>query len=646
MALPLLLSSPVGGPAAPFPKPAGLRLPRIFNDGMVLQRQVPMRVWGWARANARVVVSLGDAPPVASTADGHGAWSLKLPRHRAGGPFRLVVRSNGDSLLFRDVLVGDVWVASGQSNMEFQVAQAANAAEAIASARDSTIREFKIPDSWSNAPDSDLAGGTWRQGDGPHVSSFSAVAYFYARHLRPAIDVPIGIINATWGGSNIETWISRGAQHLDDRAWAAIQQGEAAYDRAVRDSLRAKLGDALPEIDSGLVDGRALWADPSLDDRAWTAIRVPGYWEPQGYPSLDGIAWYRLTFSLDSSEIRKGGGASISLAAIDDDDITWLNGVEIGRTSGYNMPRSYAVPAHALRAGDNVLAVRVADYGGGGGINGAAALVFGDGARRPLAGNWKFKVARVTVGSDGQRINKIPSVLYNKMVHPILPYTIKGVLWYQGESNANDAEQAMAYRHQFATLVNSWRREWDHGAKSFPFLWVQLPGYGRPDSVPVLHPAWPLQRESMDDALSLPATGRAVAIDLGEADDIHPKDKEDVGARLALVGRRVAYGEHVDDAGPTFRSFTLLGDTAVVSFAHLGGGLTMHGNRLGGFALAAANKRLVWANAKLVGDRVYVWSDGVSRPVAVRYAWANNPATANLFGKNGLPAAPFRSDRW
>ncbi|HEX4684651.1 MAG TPA: sialate O-acetylesterase, partial [Gemmatimonadaceae bacterium] len=239
-----------------------------------------------------------------------------------------------------------------------------------------------------------------------------------------------------------------------------------------------------------------------------------------------------------------------------------------------------------------------------------------------------------------------PSVLYNRMVHPILPYTIKGVLWYQGESNANNAEQALAYRELFATLVQSWRREWTGQQPDFPFLWVQLPGFGQPDREPQLHPAWALQRESMDAALALPHTGRAVAIDLGEADDIHPRDKDDVGARLALVGRRVAYGDAVESSGPTFASYATVGDTIVVSFAHLGGGLSARGDSLGGFAVAGADRRFVWAKARVVGDRVYVWSDRVSSPVAVRYAWANNPAGANLYGRNGLPAAPFRTDRW
>src|SRR2546423_106904 len=524
----------------------GLRLPRLFSDGVVLQRDRPITLWGWTGPGSNVVAQLGLSSAHARS-DAQGSWTLALAARPAGGPFRLVVRTGTDSVVVSNVLIGDVWVASGQSNMEFQVASAANAARALAEANDSTIRQFKVPNSWSLSPEEDLAGGSWAPGDREHVGAFSAVAYFFVRHLRPNVGVPIGIINSTWGGSNIETWISREAQHLSDSAWAAIQQGEAAHDRAVRDSLRAKAGATLPDVDSGLVNGAARWADPALDDHSWDDIRVPGYWEGQGYPGLDGIAWYRTA---------------------------------------------------------------------------------------------------VTLGTDGQHINKIPSVLYNKMIRPILPLAIKGVLWYQGESNANNVQQAVAYQAQFRTLIQSWRHDWNGGRASFPFLWVQLPGFGRPDDVPQLHPAWAIQRESMDAALNLTRTGRAVAIDLGEANDIHPKNKEDVGARLALVGRRVAYGEPVDASGPVYRGFTVRADTAIVSFSPIAGGLKIHGDRLAGFALAGADEQFVWANARVVGDRVYVWSDRVAAPRAVRYAWTNNPEAANLFGANGLPAAPFRSDRW
>jgi len=620
-----------------------LRMPRIFANGMVLQRDQPITVWGWGTPRSEIVVRLG-ADAAHGRADAAGAWTVRLAPHRAGGPLRLTVRAGADSLLFSDVLLGDVWVASGQSNMEFQVRLASNAATAIAGARDSSIREFKVPNSWSNQPEDDLAGGGWLPADPAHVGDFSAVAYFFVRHLRPSVSVPIGILNATWGGSAIESWLSRAAQRLSDSAWSAIQQGEAEHDRAMQDSLHAIIGPTLPEVDSGLVNGVARWAEPTLDEHGWSDIRVPAYWEDQGYPGLDGIGWYRTTFALDSNELRQE--VTLTLAAVDDDDITWVNGVEVGRTNGYNVVRRYRIPRTLLHAGPNELTVRVADGGGGGGINGAAELQLSNGSRRSLGGTWKFRVGRVVLATDGQRINKIPSVLYNKMVHPILPFAIRGVIWYQGESNANTVKQSSAYREQFATLIQSWRQTLSGGRGAFPFLWVQLPNYMAADDVPQLHPRWALQRESMEAALALPATGRAVTIDLGGADELHPKNKDDVGARLALVARRVAYGEHVDDSGPAIRGVKMHADTAIVSFTRLGGGLRVHGDTLGGFTIAGLDEQFVSASGRIVGDRVYLWSDRVKSPVAVRYAWANNPDRASLYGANGLPAAPFRSDRW
>jgi sialate O-acetylesterase len=534
-------------------------------------------------------------------------------------------------------------VASGQSNMEFSVSAAANAKTAIAAARDSMIREFKIPNSWSFASDSDLAGGGWLPADSQHVASFSAVAYFFATHLRPTVGVPIGIVNATWGGSNIETWISRGAQKLTDSAWFALQSAVANHDAVIRDSLRMLLG-SLPTVDSGLVGGAAAWADPSFDDRSWRDIAVPSYWESQGFPGLDGVAWYRTSFTLTQSEVANG--ASISLTAVDDDDITWVNGIEVGRTNGYSARRQYRVPASALRPGANVLAVRVVVGGGGGGINGDASLTLAGGTTRSLAGKWKFKIGLVSIHEDGQWINKIPTILYNKMIHPITPLPIKGVIWYQGESNSNSDQQAIAYREQFRALITSWRKEWNGGRSAFPFLWVQLPAYGKPDATPPLHAGWALQRESMDSALSLPITGRAVTIDLGEGDNLHPRDKEDVGARLALVARRVAYNERVEDSGPRYKSFALLGDTVVVSFTHVGAGFRGPSDAVGGFAIAGVDKQFVWANAKIVGDQIYAWSDRVRSPVAIRYGWANNPEHARVVSRDGLPLSPFRTDSW
>ena len=630
-----------GGP------PTSLRLPRHFGDGMVVQRDAPIPVWGWAAPGAQVTVSFRGAAR-AATAGPEGAWRVMLPEAPAGGPYALDVESDGSRIHVADVLAGDVWVASGQSNMEFPVGIAKNAAQEVAAAHDSLIRELRVPHSWSDGPEDDLAGGAWVPADPAHVGEFSAVAYFFAREIRRTVPVPIGIVNITWGGSAIETWLSREAQGLTDSAWAEVQRRESDRVAAILDTLRSRLG-ALPTADSGLVGGRALWGDPALDLASWAGIPVPSAWEQSGFPGLDGVAWYRTDFTLTEGEAARG--VRLSLGVIDDDEITWVNGVLVGRTEGYNRRRLYDVPAAALRGGRNVLAVRVTDGGGGGGINGDPASVYLEvGAeRRSLAGRWRFRVGQVSVQPDGQRINKIPAVLYNRMVHPLLPMAVKGILWYQGESNANNPAQARAYRGQFLQLIESWRRAWNGGNRgAFPFLWVQLPSYGAADPVPSDRGGWAIQRESMEAALRLPNTGRAITVDLDEAANLHPLNKQDVGSRLALVARKVAYGENVLASGPSYRRHTIRDGRMVVRFDHAGDGLVARSEdgAIGAFAIAGEDRKFVWAKARLEGDHVVVWSEAVPHPVAVRYAWADNPPTPNLYNRAGLPAVPFRTDRW
>ncbi|HEU0052125.1 MAG TPA: sialate O-acetylesterase [Longimicrobium sp.] len=623
---------------------AGVRLARIFGDGMVVQRGAPVAVWGWAPPGSAVRVTLA-GHAAAATADAEGRWSARLPALRAGGPHELTVAQGERRIVLHDVLVGDVWVASGQSNMEWPLAEVRDGEREIAAANDPRIRHFTVPHSWAERPADDLSGGSWEAASPETAGRFSAVAYFFARELRREVGVPIGIVHTSWGGSNIETWMSRRAQGITDSAWTARMAAERARDESLRRALAAKIG-GLPTVDSGMVDGRAAWADPALDDSGWAMLNVPGLWEEQGYDGLDGVAWYRTAFTLTEDEARRG--VTISLGMIDDNDAAWVNGVEIGRTTGYSRRRTYEVPASALRAGRNLLAVRVEDGAGGGGIYGAPETVFleSGGARRAFEGPWSFRVGRVTFGDDGQRINKIPTILYNRMIHPLLPLPIRGVIWYQGESNANNDAQAAAYREQFAGLITSWRSEWTGTPGGFPFLWAQLPNFGAPDAAPPATAGWAILRESQAAALTLPATGQAVIIEAGEAGDLHPRDKLTVGRRMARAALAQVYGKRVEWRGPTYRRHSVDGNRVTIDFDHAPGGLVMRGDEIGGFAIAGADCRWVWAKARVEGSRVVVWSDEVPNPVAVRYAWSNSPTGLVLYNRDGLPAAPFRTDDW
>ena len=621
-----------------------LQVSRLVSDGMVLQRGVRVPIWGSAPPGSTVTVSF-DGQDHAATATATGAWTVLLPSMPPGGPHAMRVHAGNEHIDVRDILVGDVWVASGQSNMEFTVAESQNAAQEIAAGNDTRIRQFKVPQSYSDQPSSELAGGSWAVADREHIPSFSAVAYFFARELRKSVDVPIGIINTSWGGSRIETWMSRSALRLSEQQWQALWNRELTSQRSAQDSLRARIG-VLPTTDAGLVDGRALWADPALDESAWVSIEVPKLWEQAGYPGMDGIAWYRTTFTLSVDEAAKG--VRLGLGTIDDSDISWVNGVEVGRTDrAYNRARVYEVQPSALRVGRNVIAVRVEDFTGGGGIYGDPSLLFVESgaSRRSLGEPWKFRVGAASVNPDGQRINKMPTVVYNKMVHPLLPYPIKGVIWYQGESNADHLEDAEAYRALFADMIRSWRDAWKVG--EFPFLWVQLPNYNHAVTAPSATSNWATMRASQNATLRLSNTGQAVVIDLGEADNIHPKNKRDVGVRLAAVARAVAYGQHVTHSGPVFRRSAVRGNQVTIEFDHADGLTTVApGAPVEGFAIAGADRHFVWARAQLVGGKVVTWSDSVSRPVAVRYAWEDNPQHVNLVNAAGLPAAPFRTDTW
>jgi sialate O-acetylesterase len=407
----------------------------------------------------------------------------------------------------------------------------------------------------------------------------------------------------------------------------------------------ADLVGSTPESDLGMVDGEPLWADPELEDADWESMPVPAAWEAAGYPGMDGIGWYRTSFRLSPAEAA--AGITLGLGAIDDSDITWVNGREVGRMEmAWNVARVYEVPPELLRPGQNVLAIRVEDTGGGGGIQGQPGQLFWEsgGVRRSLAGDWKFRVGYFTVNLEDHK-REVPTVLFNHMVHPLLPFPVKGVLWYQGESNAGP-DDAFVYRDLFARLIRQWRQGW--GSEELPFLFVQLAGFMAPPIEPQ-ESSWALLRESQAKALELPATAQALALDVGDAFDVHPRNKQAVGHRLALAARHLAYGEDLVFSGPVYAGHEIKGSRVILTFDHQGTGLVARdpaGSRLRGFAIAGSDQEFVWANATIEGDRVVVWHVDIPEPVAVRYGWADNPEGANLQNREGLPAAPFRTDSW
>jgi len=623
------------------PAIAAPRLPLLFADGAVLQRGQPIPVWGWASPGAKIAVSL-DGHAASATADAQGQWQARLPAHAAGGPYVLQVQGDGATLQVADVLVGDVWLASGQSNMEFPLLKSDGGPAAVAAASDAKIRHFKVPKSWSAQPEQALAGGSWKPADPANAGEFSAVAYYFAQDLRASTGVPIGIIDSTWGGSAIEAWMDAASQGVDAAALARQGDEIRRRDEAALAGTKDKL--ARYRLPAG--QSSEDWNKPGYDDSGWDSIPVPANWESVGYAGMDGVAWYRTSFILSAAEAKRG--VTLGVARIDDTDTTFVNGVQVGHIeNSYDTLRAYPVPSSALRAGRNVVAVKVLDTGGGGGIHGEAENLYvqpAGGARRPFDGAWKFRPESGTVSGIDDK-NQQPTLLYNAMIHPLQRYPVRGVIWYQGETNAKLANNAaLKYHEQFVTMIDSWRA--DRGQPELPFLWVQLANFDDHSDQGDTSP-WALLRESQSKALSLPATGQAVIIDIGNPADIHPTNKHDVGRRLALAARHVAYGESLVHSGPVFIGADFADGMATLRF-DLGGSVlaVRGGGEPGGFALAGADRKFHPAQARIEGDHIVVHSDAVPQPVAVRYAWQGSPDAANLVNREQLPASPFRSDSW
>jgi sialate O-acetylesterase len=635
---------------------AEARLAGIFGEHMVLQRQAPVPVWGTALAGEAVRVTLHGRTR-ATRAGADGRWQVELPAVPAGGPYTLRVQAT-HTLELKDVLVGDVWLCAGQSNMEWPLAQSQGAAAELAAASHPTIRHLKIAHRASLAPQADIEPAPWQPSTPASAGQFSAVAYFFAVHLQKqlgAAAVPIGLVNASWGGSHIETWTSRSAALADPvlaSVVGAMPGDDAGFVKLHAQRERAAIqrwqGDLpLPAGDT-LTDVKAAWSAPALDDAAWPTLNAPQVWEEQGLPTFDGALWLRREVLLTPEQAA--GAAQLQLGMIDDCDETWVNGQRVGGLCPWDAQRRYTLATGVLHAGRNLIAVRVVDTGGGGGFHGEPAAMRLDTAAGslPLHGPWKARVeAPLTKTAPG--FNDLPTLLFNGMLQPLTPLRLRGVLWYQGESNV---PRAARYAQDLQRLITDWRAQWHQ--PRLPILYVQLAAFLPLERNTLRGSAWAELRDAQRQALALPATGMVVATDVGDAKDIHPRRKREVGERLAALALRQAYGRKgVVASGPRYRGLDDQAEGRIaLRFDELGnarsGGLAVRGggNSLAGFAIAGADQRFMPARARVEGRRVVVWSPLVEAPVAVRYGWVDNPEQATLINRAGLPASPFRTDRW
>ncbi|MBV9868686.1 MAG: hypothetical protein JO316_25295 [Abitibacteriaceae bacterium] len=629
-------------------------LHRLFTDNMVLQRDMPDPIWGWTTPGQKVTVAVRGRS-VSTVAGADGKWMTKIGPLPVGGPYTVTV-SGPQTATLNNVMSGDVWICSGQSNMEMGIANVNNAQQEIANANYPMIRLYTVPKSIQTEPQP-LVNSQWQVCDPQTVANggwggFSAVSYFFGRGLYQKLKVPIGLIHTSWGGTVAEAWTS--AEALNTMAdfkpaVATLQQAAAAAKNGPVDFNKA-MADWYQKNDPGSANGLG-WAEAALTTTGWKTMNLPQAWEGAGLPDFDGIVWFRKDFDLDDT--WNGKDVVLHLGPIDDRDTTWVNGTPVGATDSVQPMRDYKIPANVLHTGHNVIAVRVLDTGGAGGFYGKAGdmRLEATGANAPapisLAGDWVYQVG-VALNKTGplpQHLNDNPNnvtVLYNGMIAPLIPFAIKGAIWYQGESNGG---RGLQYRTLLPTMINDWRSRF--GVGQFPFFIVQLANFTdtKPDPEQG-DDGWSGVREAqLMTAQTLPKVGVAVTTDIGEAKDIHPKNKQEVGRRLALNALAIAYGQKLEYSGPIYRSMKKDGNTIHLTFDHVDGGLVAQGgNKLEGFSIAGADKKFVWADARIEGNTVAVSSPLVPNPVAVRYAWAENPV-ANLFNKEGLPASPFRTDR-
>lgn len=624
---------------------ASLRLPNIFVDSMVLQRGIKIPVWGWADPNEKITVQFHDQKKnTISNAD--GKWKLILSEEQAGGPFHLIISDIKNKIDISNVLVGEVWLCSGQSNMEFTVNNVINSSSEISSSNFPLVRHIKILNTTSEKPLDDIRPTSgWKAALPGTVGNFTAVGYFFARELYNKLHVPVGLINSSWGGTDVETWISRKAFENSDEFSEMIKGvPQINLDSIAKEQSKALLYNVIKVQGNPPGNGNVnLWKEKNYDDHQWPQMVLPGLWESQSLKDLDGIVWFRKIFILDSNDILKP--SKLSLAMIDDNDEAFINGVKIGATNGYNIKRLYSIPEGVLIKGENVVSIKVEDTGGGGGVYGDSTdLFFSNGDKKiPLNGNWKFQVETIKLTGNSMSPNAFPSLLFNGMINPLIPFGIKGVLWYQGESNAG---RAIQYRKSFPLLITDWRSRWEEG--SFPFYFVQLASFNAGNGNSLKGSPWAELREAQDKTLNMPNTGMAVTVDIGNSTDIHPKNKQDVGKRLAAIALNNLYGHKMIFTGPSFKMLIIKKSSIIISFKDVGSGLTTSNkeNSLKGFEIAGTDKIFYPALAVIKGNQVVVSSTLVSKPVAVHYALADDAGESNLFNREGFPAAPFRTDQW
>ena len=630
---------------------AEVRLPGIFTGNMVIQRDKPVKIWGWADPGEKVSVSFnGQDASVKAGKD--GTWMVNLkPMPANGNPQSLMIQSRQNDIFLKNILIGDVWICSGQSNMVWYMRRLETGEEEAGRANDPALRMFTVTNEMSFIPQDDLDGTGWKMAMGEEVKDFSAVAYFFGKQLRQDLGVPIGLVTIAWGGTNIEAWTSMETLGKYDHIREIYEGLDKSYDEHTTREERS------PDTRLNLIkkyvyqgDGLRLgWESVKTVTGDWDTITLPQQEGNELFRNMDGAVWFRRHFDVPPP--FRGKDLTINLGRLYDHDMVWVNGYLIGEAFEPTVSRRYDAGAPMIKPEGNEIVVRLFDYGGEGGfITDPYDMNFHpvDDPRgyQLLCGSWKYKKSHaldepLELPPDRPRsmVNRSPSSLFNQMIHPLLNLSIRGAIWYQGESNASRAHE---YASLFRDMILDWRKQWNLG--DFPFLFVQLAAFDRPGEA-----TWPELREAQRKVLELPNTGMAVTIDIGHPTNIHPENKWDVGKRLALAALKVSYGRDITFSGPVLEKAEPAGDQMKLTFTQVGDGLKAKGDYgyLMGFEISSDNEQFAFAQAEIIDNNtVRVWSEKVKQPVQVRYAWKNYPAEANLYNSEDLPASPFRTGDW
>jgi sialate O-acetylesterase len=616
----------------------------LFSNHMVLQRGTAIPFWGESLPNASITVSfLGKK--YHTRANGQGKWRLFLDSAGPGGPYQIEIAADigaetllAETLLIEDIYIGDVWLCSGQSNMELPMQRLKDDfAEEWDGPINPLVRQFMVPQEWDfSVPRETLNGGFWNIASAATLHEFSGTAWFFAKKIFEKYHVPIGLINTAWGGTPVEAWISReGLAAFPHKIAEAEQYADSAYCETLIKKNEAEIQaweDLMRREDRGLAEA---WQKPETETSQWRTIGLPGDFAAAGLEKFCGVVWLRREFDLGAD--FAAGEAKLWLGTIVDADTVYVNGVEVGNTTYRYPPRKYPVPAGLLQAGKNTIVIRVVCCNGEGGITyGKDFCIFTQKERIELAGAWKFRTGLAA----GPRpaaffFQRQPMGLYNAMIAPLLDYPCKGVLWYQGESNDRNAHE---YAALFTALIKDWRGKKQQD--DLPFLFVQLPIFGEPAENNESS-SWALIREAQRSALSLPATGMAAGLDLGEWNDLHPINKKDIGYRLALAAERVVFNTQNTAPGPLYRGAQRRQGRLFLSFDNCGQGLTAREKPYVSISSGGALFRL---SADIESPEcLSVDISSIERPEKVLYAWANNPRDRQLYNTDGLPVIPFRA---